>query len=406
MRRSTRIFGARRTRFTGHAEYILDGMTELELLPAWAHTAIRWFIPGHPLIEAIADVQDTGLCARVANALAERLFWLTRAHPSWPDMIASSEKNDLSTLRDIIREASTNLAHARLGKRKRGYAEDFSEMTDDEVVDFAYTGIAIPKLASRMCMTSLMRRAVSSVRGVPTILPVEYDRLPRSPLPDPLDACTGNLIAERRGKRFAKRSLATASRIVGSDVAKKLASGAEVEIARGEFAYRATVRPTSMGHGSMSLSATDHDGRHLARLCFYLDETPGIDQAVAVAMMVKNGMEEDLIKTANLFDRDGGENPLVERQLALRPRTARIVHDPVWMIGGLDPKNMVTDAERESFQGTATALIHRRIEDVSSAWTYQLPRIPEIPRSQRRQRAETRLVDVGVDAILDGLQPR
>ncbi len=402
MRRSTRILGFRRTRFTGHAEYILDGMTEHELLPVWAHTAIRRFIPGHPLMEAIADVQDTGLCVSAVNALAERLFWLTRSHPSWPDMIASSESNDLRTLEDIIREASTNLAHARLGKRKWGYTEDFSQMTDDEVVDFAYTGNEIPKLASRMCMTSLMQRAVASARGVPSILPVEYDKLPRSPLPDPLE---NDPIAERRRKRFAKRSLATATRIVGSDIAKKLASGAEVEIARGEFAYRATVRPTSMGHGSMSLSATDHDGRHLARLCFYLNETPGIDQAVAVAMMVRNGMEEDLIKTANLFGRDAGENPLVERQSKLRPRTARIERDVEWTIGGFDPKNKVTDAERESFRGVAESLIRRRIEDVSTAWNYCVSRIPEIPRSQRRQRAGTRLIDIGVDAILGGLHP-
>jgi hypothetical protein len=404
MERSTNLLGCRPSKFTGHAEYMLDGMAELEEIPTWVHTAIKRFMPGHHLVERAVCLETTE-AVRAVRAIADRLFWLTRTHHSWEQIIRSSEDDDLRTLEAITIEASTNLAHARLGKRKLGHLVDFSSMTDDEIVDYAYTGIAIPRLAERMCVTALMLRASSTVKGSSRGSAHDYWTLPKSPhrdlIEDPFDrTASDNRASERSKRRAARRSLNTAERLVGCDVARSLASGREVEIARGEFTYLARVLPTKSGHGAMTLVAADADGRRLAKMCFYIAETPGIDQAVAVSMMVKNGMEEELIKTANLFDRAEGQNPIVDRQLNVRG----LERVPKITIDGSGATDRISPKEIEEFRPVARRLIDARIARVTADWKYAFPRIPKsvlgVMLGKPRERASSRLIDLGIEVIL------
>ena len=60
-----------------------------------------------------------------------------------------------------------------------------------------------------------------------------------------------------------------------------------------------TERP---GHGTpFGLELFTKTGIHIANLCVYAVDTPMLDQLMVIAMYVKTGNEEDLLREANFF---------------------------------------------------------------------------------------------------------
>jgi hypothetical protein len=63
----------------------------------------------------------------------------------------------------------------------------------------------------------------------------------------------------------------------------------------------AAVALAAIGHSAIALEALAPNGETLADLCFYVDETPAIDQLTAVALHVAAGEEQDIVSAANLI---------------------------------------------------------------------------------------------------------
>lgn len=117
-------------------------------------------------------------------------------------------------------------------------------------------------------------------------------------------------------KKFVKNSIKRALKLLDNfgmeQDTKIFLKGDEVEISHPESLFKFVI--TKRKYGNI-ISATERplrsvpftlelftkNGIHLANLCVYVEETPMLDQLFMVAMYVKSGNEEDLLRKANFF---------------------------------------------------------------------------------------------------------
>lgn len=106
----------------------------------------------------------------------------------------------------------------------------------------------------------------------------------------------------KRGRRVLKRAARTAECVVGRDAVSAFARG-ERTVVMGEtagFAVRARNLHAS-GHGAVEIDVLSPDQKTLGELCFYIEDTPALDQLTAIALHCAAGCENEIIETANII---------------------------------------------------------------------------------------------------------
>jgi hypothetical protein len=104
-------------------------------------------------------------------------------------------------------------------------------------------------------------------------------------------------------KRLA-RSATTAAQILGPAPVQAFVRGETVAIPTTNdliFQVRSE-NVTALGHSGIRVGLTAIRGEKLADLCLYFDETPPLDQLVAIALHVEAGNAGELLNTGNLFN--------------------------------------------------------------------------------------------------------
>ncbi|NTW91516.1 MAG: hypothetical protein HGA35_06280 [Erysipelotrichaceae bacterium] len=118
-------------------------------------------------------------------------------------------------------------------------------------------------------------------------------------------------------KKFVKNSIKRALKLLDNfgmeQDTKIFLKGDEVEISHPESLFKFVITKRSYGN---IISATERPLRsvpftlalftkndiHIANLCVYAENTPMLDNLFMIAMYVKSGNEEDLLRTANYFN--------------------------------------------------------------------------------------------------------
>ena len=119
----------------------------------------------------------------------------------------------------------------------------------------------------------------------------------------PRQANTADVKRVRKQRRkVVTKALRLVDTILGRDAATLFVRGDELILEGRRFNF--SVRRKSLfaiGHGGLSISVTDKNHVLLVDLCFYFDETPAPDQLAALALHVKAGAEDEILKTANVI---------------------------------------------------------------------------------------------------------
>lgn len=127
-------------------------------------------------------------------------------------------------------------------------------------------------------------------------------------------------------KRIVK-SYSTAVAIVGEDKTRQFAQGGRVKLEGSSVDL--VVNKTSLtklGHGACGIEVYDKDATELGRLCFFINDTPALDQFSALHMYMQSGEEKDILHTGNLTAHpDAREHPkVVEIQTGNRNPASRL----------------------------------------------------------------------------------
>jgi hypothetical protein len=127
----------------------------------------------------------------------------------------------------------------------------------------------------------------------------------------------------RRRNKVARRALATAETILGSERTRRLVNNRSLLIEGREidFNVRRYSHPAETGHGVMGVTAYDKQGNELAQLCLYYQDTPMLEQAASLALEVEAGDECAVLATANIVEMfpAGMEHPLLTGRHHARP---------------------------------------------------------------------------------------
>lgn len=117
----------------------------------------------------------------------------------------------------------------------------------------------------------------------------------------------------RRSARSAIKKVVRLFSLTGSDSnVRLLVSGKEVELAHPDSPFKFVLRPDAPGwleqktaapgqHVPFQLTLLTKEDVFLSRLCVLFDETPVLDQLLALTLFVQSGEEEELLSKANWF---------------------------------------------------------------------------------------------------------
>jgi hypothetical protein len=128
---------------------------------------------------------------------------------------------------------------------------------------------------------------------------------------------TKNTVRARRLRRQVRKrivkSYSTAVAIVGEDKTRQFAQGKKVKLEGSSVDL--VVNKTSLdmlGHGACGIKVYDKDATELGRLCFFINDTPALDQFSALHMYMQSGEEKEILHTGNLTEHpDAREHPKV-----------------------------------------------------------------------------------------------
>lgn len=109
---------------------------------------------------------------------------------------------------------------------------------------------------------------------------------------------------DRKERKILKRGMATANLIVGEDKTRAFLKGEAVTLEGVNLDLVVTKRGRAAGldYSQIGLAAATKDGTKLADLCFYIEDTPAIDQLTAVALHAAAGEEQDIVNIANIIN--------------------------------------------------------------------------------------------------------
>jgi hypothetical protein len=146
-------------------------------------------------------------------------------------------------------------------------------------------------------------------------------------------ALTGPKVAmvKQRTRSAIKKGVSMLSALVGPESVRAYISGDGFELQGNLFDYRVSktvsiighTQNTGNGHTPYRLTIKEKDtGTVLGDACVYFKNTPVIDQLIALTFFIRNGEEEQLIKTANIFSRSEAyyDNPIIAE---LKPNSMR-----------------------------------------------------------------------------------
>lgn len=134
---------------------------------------------------------------------------------------------------------------------------------------------------------------------------------------------------QRQRRKVLKRAAATASSLLGSGTVSAFARGQAIVLPGGTVSLEVArvASSATLGHMGLNVVAIDPASkRKLADMCVYHENTPALDQLVALSLAMQSGEEAEIMQTANLSSVTelGRENPLIaERgrgEAAWRPR--------------------------------------------------------------------------------------
>jgi hypothetical protein len=107
----------------------------------------------------------------------------------------------------------------------------------------------------------------------------------------------------RKVRKIIKRAAICAESVLGRRAVSDFAAGRELHFSGQQVTLEvARVQSSAMlGHCGLTIRAVcPSTRRHLADLCVYHEQTPALDQAVALALAMQAGEEAEIISTANL----------------------------------------------------------------------------------------------------------
>jgi hypothetical protein len=112
-------------------------------------------------------------------------------------------------------------------------------------------------------------------------------------------------IKKRRRKhhKLLRRQATIASAVLGLSAVSAFARGEPVRIEGREinFEVAKAVSAAKVGHGALKIAVHAKEGTKLATLCLYFEDTPALDQVVAMKLHTDAGLEDELLATANLI---------------------------------------------------------------------------------------------------------
>lgn len=119
-------------------------------------------------------------------------------------------------------------------------------------------------------------------------------------------------------KKVLKKSASILDRTLGSKKSSMFVSGEKILVEGQRFDFYCG-KGYSKNH--ISLSVYDKtDNTHLVNLCWYIQDTPAMDQVAAVAMIVMSGNEDEIIQVGNFMSLG---HTLVERYPEFSKKTGR-----------------------------------------------------------------------------------
>jgi hypothetical protein len=121
---------------------------------------------------------------------------------------------------------------------------------------------------------------------------------------------------EKKTKSAIKRALKLIANVGFEEDAKIFLKGSTIEVSHPDSLFKFVLKKS----GSI-INRTEHPGNstpyslslytksdvYVARLCVYMPETPVLDQVLAVAMFIKSGSEEMILRQANWFSLSNDE---------------------------------------------------------------------------------------------------
>ncbi len=117
---------------------------------------------------------------------------------------------------------------------------------------------------------------------------------------------------EQRTRSAIKKGISMLTALVGPEPVRSYISGDGFNLEGRLFDYKVSktvgivghTQNTGNGHTPYRLTIMEKDtGTVLGDACVYFKNTPVIDQLIALTFFIRNGEEEELIKTANIFSR-------------------------------------------------------------------------------------------------------
>lgn len=105
-------------------------------------------------------------------------------------------------------------------------------------------------------------------------------------------------------RKLLARSATTSARLLGDAPTRAFLRGEAVSIpTAGDLIFQVrSERTSALGPGAVRVSLAATRGERLANLCLYFDDTPPLDQLVAIALHAEAGNAEELLSAGNLFD--------------------------------------------------------------------------------------------------------
>ncbi len=110
----------------------------------------------------------------------------------------------------------------------------------------------------------------------------------------------------KKAKAVLKKSAAFLSRLVGPEDVSLFVGGEKIEVRGNRFTFSLQKgNLLSESHGALQIAVLDNQtNRRMFNLCWYVDETPALDQMSALVLAVKTGNEDEIIRVGNKLSVD------------------------------------------------------------------------------------------------------
>lgn len=150
---------------------------------------------------------------------------------------------------------------------------------------------------------------------------------------------------QRRARSAIKKALKLFTRTGLEDSVRLMVSGHEVELSHPDSPFKFVLQPLQAGwleqrtvnpggHVPYQLTLLTKEGVFLSRLCVLFDQTPVLDQLLALTLFVQSGCEDDILSKANWF---GYENAVQVRSILAEKAPALLNKVPAPQAPGAKP---------------------------------------------------------------------